>query len=421
MSVSLIERAREMEAWAEEHFIDPHGLVYTFLDYQTAGPVTEATIGEGQDALSAPGYTPAEWHNYENCGMATGAAMQGYLYRYEVEADPEALARARRCFEAVKYVYDMGRELEEGFFPKIYGDRFSTETSSDQVLYVMLALDHFCRYAEPEERELIGRMLAHMVRFWMKRDYRYSYFVFEDMQWPLGRFPSLLLLAHRHAGDAALKAEYDRLLELGVNRRPVEEQLRPRQAGECPALPYEQEQQAWLIFNMEGSVSMDVMELDFLLRHDPENTWVDTWRQSMRQMWEEGKLALAPDGTIYTHFLVDMKTGRPRRPEAGFFKEHKPGDWWVGNAYVSGARGSASTFIARAALQAYPHLKDPEMIDVARHILASIDIAGLRHYQDPERHLPELLYMTRFYSGDAMGNWLWAYWLARALGVLGEE
>ena len=38
-----------------------------------------------------------------------------------------------------------------------------------------------------------------------------------------------------------------------------------------------------------------------------------------------------------------------------------------------------------------------------------------------ERHLPELLHMTRFYSGDAMGHWLWAYWLGRAQGVLGEE
>ncbi len=32
---------------------------------------------------------------------------------------------------------------------------------------------------------------------------------------------------------------------------------------------------------------------------------------------------------------------------------------------------------------------------------------------DPERWSPELRYKTRFFSGDAVANWLWAYWQGR--------
>ena len=421
MSKLLLTRAYEIEAWAEENWIDSNGVVYSFLDKETTAPLTDKFFGNDQSPFRIPGYTPAEFHNYENCGMTTGSYLQGLLYRYAVEKNDKVLERARRCVHGLKYIYDLGKGLEEGFFPKIYGNKFTDQTSTDQVLYAVMALDHFYRYAQPSEKLEIDRMITAMVRFWVKRGYRYKYYTIEDMLWPLDRFTSLLLLAFNHSGDPVFKQEYNRLLALEVNQHPGGEQLRPKVEGECPPIPYEEKMQAWLISNMADSVTMDVIQLDYLLSNDPGNAWSDTWKRSMRQMWEEGKLTLAPDGTMYINMLVDMKTGQPRRPDPGFFRDEEEGGLsWVSFRYISGARTGWSTMIARAAVQMHSHLQDTEMVSKIKHILTSIDQTGLTYCDDPERLLPELRYKTQIYSGDAMGNWLWAYWKGRNDGILVE-
>ena len=416
----LLDRAHAFEDWIEKAFIDSNGIVYTYLDVRTNAALTDDSYDPGQVPMHLPGtesYTPAQWHNYENCGMTTGAYLQALLYRYAIDRDPAALARARRCFAAIGHVYDIGRQLEEGFFPKIYGNRFSEQTSTDQVLYAVLALDHFHPYAAPAEQTQISRMIGRMIRFWVNREYRYQYFWIADMLWPLGRFTSLLLLAHKHSGDPLFKNEYDRLLAMGVNAAPVEARLAPKLAGKVEPLPYEKEQQAWLIGEMEGAVSMDIMELDCLLRHDPHNRWAAKWKDSIRKAWDEATLVLAPDGTQYVHVLVDMVSGKPRRPEPGFFRESSGPSDWIGFRYVAGSRSADSTLLARSAVQAEPHLHDPDMRRAARLIIRSLDPRTMRSYYDPDRYPPELRHRTELYSGDGATNWLWAYWLGRQYDI----
>lgn len=420
----LFDRAQEIEAWVEDHFVDANGIVYTYIDTEHEAPLNDAFFAPGQNAMQLPGtenYTPAEWHNYENCGMTTGAYMQGLLHRYAVDSDPQALARARRSFEAIKYIYDLGKQLEEGFFPKVYGNRFSEQTSTDQVLYAMLALDHFHRVATDAEKKEVSHMIAEMIRFWVKRGYRYQYFWHKDMLWPLGRFPSLLLMGYRHSGDALFKKEYDRLLGEGVNEVPVESRMAPKLSGEAPPIPYEEKHQAWLIGDMEGTVSMDIMELCYLLENDPENKWAPMWRKSVKAVWDEGTLVLIPDGTMYRHVLVDMNTGEPRRPEPEAFREsHGAGDW-IGHRLVLGDRSGDSTFMARSAMQAQPHVPDAEMVAAAQLILRSLDKPDLRTCFDPGRFPPELQHRTRLYSGDAVANWHWAYWQGRAQNNIASD
>lgn len=420
----LSDRAREIEAWVEGRFVDPSGIFYTYIDTQHEAPLTDAFFGPGQDAMQLPGtenYTPAEWHNYENCGMTTGAYMQGLLYRYAVDGDPQALGRARRGFGALKYIYDLGKQLEEGFFPKVYGNRFSEQTSTDQVLYAMLALDHFHRYATDAEKVEASHMIAQMIRFWVKRGYRYQYFWHKDMLWPLGRFPSLLLMGYKHSGDELFKKEYDRLLAEGVNDGPNESRLAPKLSGEVPPMDYETRHQAWLISDLEASISMDTMQLCYLVQNDPDNTWAPTWKESINKVWDECKLSLVPDGTMYHHVLVDMKTGEPRRTEPEAFRESQgPGDW-LGHRLTLGDRRGDSTFMARSAIQAQPHVPDDARIDTARMILRSLGNKDLLTHYDPDRFPPELQHRTKMYSGDAVANWHWAYWQGRAQNNIGTD
>jgi len=286
-----------------------------------------------------------------------------------------------------------------------------------------MALDRFSEVASESEKKEIDRMITRMVRFWVDRQYKYTYFNLTDMQWPLGRFPSLLLLAFNHSGDSLFKQEYDRLLAMGVNRRPVEHQLGPKLAGDWPPSDYEQSQQAWCISYIAGCTAMDVMELDYLLRHDPENEWSATWLTSARQMWQEGKLALAPDGTEYSSFLVDFKTRQVRRPTPGLIddKNYVDLDSWAFSRYIHGATSGFSTLTARSGVQLLSHDQtDSAIVPEVARVLSALDVKNLTYYNEPERFAPQFRYLTNFISGDAVANWLWAYWQGRVENIFTE-
>jgi hypothetical protein len=416
----LSDRAQQLEAWVESNFLDEHGIVYTQLDAATQAPLNDATYEPGQEPIDigcTDGLTTAEWINYENCGMTTSAYLQGLLWRYRVTQDPEALSRAHRCYGAIRHIYEIGKQLEPGFFPKIYGGRFHEETSSDQVLYAMLALDHYHGYADESTRREIEGMLPEMVRFWVKRGYRYRYYWWPDMLWPVGRFPSLLLMALRHGEHADLREEYDRLLAEGVNRRPCESQLIPRASPDYQPSAYEQRHHAWFFAHLDTAFAMDAMELDYLLRHDPQHPEAKHWREALAEIWEEARLALAPDGTTYVGVLVDMETGEPRRPDPEFRAPPSDDDKWIGFRYVSGGRSANATLLARAAVQASLHCSDPGLPEAARRIVRSLDASCMRNYLDEDRYIPSLKHLSRYLGGDAVTNWLWAYWQGRAQGI----
>ena len=424
MNPSLVQRAHDIEEWVEKCLLDHHGILYTYLDTETEKPLTDSFFTPDDAPICHPGVTPAGWHRYENCSMTTAAYMMGLLYRYMVERDPVALERARKTFHALKHIYEAGKQLEEGFLPKLYDDKFSEETSTDQVLYVMYALDCFHQFATASEKVEVDRMMTHIVNFWVKRNYCYTYFWMKDMPWPMNRFPTLLLMAYNHSGDPLFKMEYDRILATGVTREAVEARLLPKLKAGYEPMPFEKKMNAYLLGELDGSVSMGIMEMCYLLKHDPQNTWAPNWKLSIQQQSDEAKLVLAPDGTMYVHVLVDMETGVSRRMEPGFFREneaggHSMGDW-VGFRYAAGCRSCDSTFIARALVQAHVHMHDAGMDAAARNVFQSIDLKGLRSYYDPERFLPELRHRTRLYSGDGAASWLWGYWQGRADNVFGE-
>jgi hypothetical protein len=77
-----------------------------------------------------------------------------------------------------------------------------------------------------------------------------------------------------------------------------------------------------------------------------------------------------------------------------------------------------SSMIALAGALAAPYVPGPKtvMAEVQR-ILAHLDIRDLTYMEQPEWLPPQQRYKTRFYSGDTMANWLWAYWQGRCQGL----
>ena len=409
----LREKAKKVELFLRKHFLDSNSIVFTHLDKNTLKPPEESFFPAISSKMSImdyhiEGYTRSGIAAYENCGMTTGAYMQSLLYQYKVEKKPEILQKVRKCYAGIKYIYEIGKELEEGFFPKIYGNKFTTQTSSDQVLYVVSALDHFSEYASQAEKKEIGNMIYQLVNFWMKRDYKFTYYNTVDMQWPITRFPALLILAYKHTGDEKFKKEYDRLLSEGYTRKPEWALLHEKKNGLKPLSAYEKKKGAYLLMNMADFLTMDVMNFDILLKNDPENPLSEKWRKGVLQMWEEAEMTILPNGKYYSQALVDFETGKVSRTGG-----HQKGE------YYHGSESGWSTMVSRGAAMAYKyHPENKEIVNKVSLVLEGIDINDMTYYDEPERWAPRYRFKTKFLSGDSISNWLWTYWLARHLDIL---
>ena len=431
----LSERARDIEAFVESHMVDSNGVVYTYVDRATGKPLTNEVI-EPVDRIRLRKGTTAGWWAYENCTMVTAAYMQGMLYRYECEGDVHALARARRCFQALLYIYEMGKELEEGFMPKIYDNQFTEETSSDQVLFGMCALDHFHQHASGSEKKQISRMIANMTRFFVKRGYKYTYFGIKDMQWPLARFTFNNLMAWKHSGEELFKKEYDRLLELGVNEHPGEEQIRLKLAGKFKPTRLEKEEGGWLLSYPSNCAQMDLTELEYMVRTDPTNSWAKYWKRSAIHIWQEGTTAISEDGRAYSFKVMDFDTNEIRPLESRFIpkEEERPQADNVGApdtnewsffpfmTYVHTAKGSVATLFARSGIAMSQHFpRELHIRPLSRQIIQSFDLYDLTYFDEPERLAPQFKFYTNLMSGDSITHWLWGYWQGRGLGVFAAE
>ena len=409
----LRDRAHEADSFVREHFLDSHGVVLSWLDKETLRIPTEAFFPEVTEGMIAgedwhvSGFDRSEVAGYENCGMCTGSYLQSLVYRYHVEGTPAVLALAGQEFKALHHIYKIGCELEEGFFPKIYGTRFSNQTSSDQVLYAVYAMNHYAEIAPPAQRAEIRRMIPEMVRFWMKRNYTYLYYHVENMAWPIMRFPPLLLLAQKYSDDPVFREEYHRLLSDENPQFPEWDQLIDKQQGRRALSDYEESQTAFLVYNMADCLTMDVMNLDLLLKLDPSHVRYTQWRQGVLTMWDQAKLAIAPNGKYYSQILVDRETGEVRRP--GGYSEGAP----------AGTESGWSTMVARGAVMASEHLPErtTEITECVISILRQIGISEMTYLDNPDRLPPRQRFKTRTLSGDSISNWLWAYWQGRFLNL----
>jgi len=415
----LLSKAQELEQYAEQNFVDENGVVYACLNERTNKPWTASDLTPEDDFLRVPGFEAWEVLNYENSGMTTGAYLAAQSYRYLVTKDAAALQRAQRSFRGLQWIYEVGREREEGFYPKTYGARISHEISSDQYLYAIKGMMAYLPIAPPEDAAEIRTMIVKMVDFWVKRDYRFDYFGIKDMQWPLGRFPSLLYAAHAVSGDEKYLQEARRLNnQYQVYQSPIESQLLMRVANQVPFSEVEQKLgNRYLGVWISECTAMDVMELDECLLHSSDHR--EEWLQSMLLSWEEGKLGLDENGQARAWTLYDPETKTATTPPPQFTSEPDALNWNFGR-WISGSLSGRSPMLARVGVHVAKWLPESGAQREVAHILESIGLEEMRHCIDPdgEQIHPEHKFMTRWIDGDALTNWLWAYWQGRCEEVL---
>ena len=401
--------AAELEQYIEDHFIDSNGLLYSMLDSSTDGPLTEETFA-GNPGLEWPdwkveGFTQSEFGHYENYGMIAGSFASAMLLKYQLTGDKTALERARRTFKGIWHAAEIGKELEFGYLPKIYGDRFSLETSTDQYLYILNAFDEYRRMEEcsADERAKIEELIVAAVEFWRKRNYRYTYFIHENMKWPPLRFPSFLVLAYNVTGDKKYLEEAEEIIAQQISYMPENSNFRYRHLTDEEKASGEQ-----VIFNLPDRVSMCTLNSVLYLRNDPESKYKTVWQSGMIRMLHEGMRVIGDDGQCYISMYYNLKDQTLRRADKfGHTTEH-------------GARTGWSTMILRGCLmtaEVNPGFR-AEMIQYAEDILSKFDDIKKFNYvnsEDVERLNPRYQFKTRFISGDAVAQGLWSYYLLQKL------
>lgn len=423
----LAAKAREIEAFVQAKLIDRHGVVYASINEDTMQPWTAADIAPTDDYLIVPGYTTEEMLNYENSGMTTGAYLASQSYRYRVTGEAEALAQAGAAFRGLCHIYDIGRELQEGFFPKAYGDRFSPEISTDQYLYAIKGMMAYLHVAPPEDEAAIRCMVPKMVDFWVERGYRYDYFGINDMLWPLGRFPSLLLAAHNVSGDERYLTEARRInREEKAYLNPVDSQILIREKLGIPFTDVEKGLGgAYVALWIHECAAMDIMEIDECLQHSDDHR--EDWLRSMAMSWKEGKMALVENGMARAWTVYNPATGEVSTPALQQVGEPVPGDDSVQNwshlFWIHGALSSRSTMLARVGVHVAKWLPAENAAATVQQILADIPFEWMRHYIDPDGQqiLEKHRFLARQVDGDAITNWLWAYWQGRYEGVIAGD
>lgn len=426
---TLAERMLHYEEIVEDRLVERHGLVLSWIDAETMKPFAPGYFTPDMAVMRHPGANYRDFGAYiayENAGMCSGAYLCALVCKYRVTGDKSALDRARRTFAALAHLYDVSQEIEPGFLCKFHEGRITREMSTDQCLYAMVGMDQFLAYATAGEAVKIREMIGGITSMWMRKDYRHPYRERNfPMPWPPNRFPVFCWMAWQRTGEPRFRDEFERLCSLPeVRKEPPFVTVTPSTAREFLAtLPQEQqvlgkEDRAAGIFfwrtTPEHTASCET-SLGPLLEYDAPHR--DLWIHQLREAYEGGRILLGTDGLERGRCYYQIATGKLTEVETPFDGgvDGKPHPYWRIRGYVADVKsGHSPTMFARAALTVDLYHADLGAQALSRRILEAIDIPQMRWKLDYRNQLtPDLKWLEHAFDGDALVNWLWAYWLAR--------
>ena len=412
---ALARKAEACEALIEKSLVDRHGLVRSAVDIDTLRPFPEGYF-DGKCVHDYPGHSWrdfSEYMSYENVGMCSGAYLAALVWKYKATKDFGVLKKAYRAFRGIKWLYDISRNIEDGFYCKCYGGKVSEQVSSDQYIYTFAGLDQFMEVADTETAKQCRDMCETMVRWWIRKNYSYPYFG-EDLNWPLERFPAFLWLAWKYTEKQEFLDEFDRLCRLDEvrNRIPFGKSLEETVIDlkrRDPHFDFEKNSSLRFFNIMAENSESGFLSLEPLLKYGAPDR--NLWLRKIRIMFERDRNMLIEHGSAKIKMLYDTKTGKITSVEKVMNNSEKSAPW-ISQVYsFVGKVNSAmqSIMFARAALGMYEYLKEPEMLQISAKILKDVNLCKL-NWRSCEQFPDELQWINKVFSGDAAVHWLWAYW-----------
>jgi len=409
---SLESKAEQFTKIITDIATDSKNIVRTAIHFDQMRPIEdedlpESTWREGDSS-------PAGFFCYEDAGMTSGSFLSSQSLRYKVTGDPEAKKNADRVFKGLCFIYDLGKEKVEGYFPKPYNLKISEQISRDQYIFVLTGLANYYDIADESTQEQIRRMMARMVEYWIGINYTNSYFGLPANSHLTDFMGSLFLgLVHypcAFGGDEKFLKEYNRLFH--------EEKLGSRMPETLRAqfLRGETYDNAMYFRQNENAVMMKSMAIDHLWDTDAEHR--ELWEKSLRTFYND-ELTIAldkEDGLTYWMLGFDPEKNDTFFTEPGIIEELTDPLNLVFIRYGGLRKTAGSVQVAYAATVIGDRLKIQESTDVAKLILEKLELDKFRHYTVPdESHIPPgESWHQKFLGTGYCSYWLWSYWLGRA-------
>ena len=394
--------------------MDADGPVRTAVMREELRPITDSDMAD--DAWCPEGTSPSGFMCYEDAGMTTGGFLSSESLRYEVTGEVEAKKNADKAFQGICWIYELGKEKTEGYFPKPYDRKISDQISRDQYIFAMTGMMNYHRITSDENRQKIKRMMVYMANYWMSIDYTTGYLGLApashltDFMAPL--YLGIIHYAYAFSGDQKFLDEFNRLFR--------EEKLGERLPGNLVEQfkhgePYDG---GMYLRQEENPIMMQSMAIDHLWDHTKDHA--DLWKRALTQYRDEELFAQLDYETGMVYFMTGYN------PEKDEFFIAPPGPieeltdplglkWikWGGERKTAG-----STQVAYSATVIADRLQCEKTRDTAKMILEKMDIDKFNrcHVPDPS-HVPEGLDLERdekFLDTCYLAYWLWAYWLGKA-------
>jgi hypothetical protein len=417
----LARRADEFQELCEREFRDGDGLLMCI--HESGRALEETDLDEY--SYNRPPYAgngrALWWWRYENTNWALGEYLTAQANR--ARAGQAAGIRAGR--EMLQLLFEIyfkhARLIERGLIGKPIVEpggfaayNVATETNHDQMYSIFTGLWDYHPFARPHEQRKIEQMIIEIADFYRVRNYAMA------VRGRVGTFPDhsahgnkpmlFLLMAHRFAPHAGFYQEYLRWFEMNrqnpaVNATCLTHLYWSSATGKISGDGEFYYQGVW---NMYIDVVARLTKLDSVHR--------DMFRSHLRLWWEETEPFLREDGRINWSLFVTPETRRWReiRPDEVEELRGPYSCWWGAPVLFSGQWAAT---IPVSILEHAPEMR-ARLLPPLLNILEKTDREHLKWCwtMDGFKHPKNIRVGKHAILPPVM--WLYAYWRARAMGLI---
>lgn len=421
--IMLLARAAEFQKLLDGPFRDDDGLLMMSI-HESGRALREGDVTD--EDYNRPPYfnrgSALSWHRYENTNWLMGLYLAAQAQR-ALAGDAGGITAGRGMLRLLFDIYfNHTRKIEPGLLGKpIVGpgglgsyDQ-ANETNADQMYGILSGLWDFYPFAWAEERRQIEQMVVEIADYFRRRNYRMQVRG-RSAEGPNHAVhaskPMLyMLMADRFAPEEGFYDEYLGWFEM--NR------LDPSINSTCLSLLH------WMSVCGKTNGDTEVYYggiwttfIDVITRLaelDPRRR--DMYRTRLRQWWDETEPMLTDDGRVMVSMMVRPETRKWRSIRPGETERGPYSCFWAAPVYFSGQWAAP---IAENVLEQCPDLA-PRVEPWLVKLLKTTDRTALSAITlMPGHEMPRNLRGMSHQLG-APALWIYAYWRARANGLLSAD
>lgn len=264
---TLTEKETIIERLLSEDWMSPEGLIYLVVMFNTnkrlsrddilkwapdpstlkkhdlkhGNLIVDAVITNGIPCYLLEGVPYEDVYAYEDSLRSTSIYLSALCFKYKTTSNLAVLSQARKVFNTLYSVYEMGAKEQRGWIPKPYGGKTSKESSMDNQCPYYMSLIRYYKIATKTDQKKIRKVLTDQADYWIRNNYHmhlpyfgmdvdYATNKYYPGHWQLMFLP-LLQGVWKITGDDKYQVEFERLvsqleIEKGANPEYLRKQIR---------------------------------------------------------------------------------------------------------------------------------------------------------------------------------------------------